>query len=278
MFERFGRAHPRLTALTVYAVVTWVFLWPILNSGPVDTTGGSGQLSLDVMLATLPFEVLFCAFVFIVVAMLRWSRAIRLGTPLDPAGVRVAVWVAFFPAGLWALMCAVTWAQAPGPDTLNTLTLILGFNILVGIFEETLFRGVLFHGFAARHGVPVAVAVSSVLFGAFHLVNLAAGQALALTLFQCLNATALGLVFCAVLLQTNSLWPAIGLHAIWNSYVMTSMFYAAQIPGMMPEGPAAISPGNFLLPAFLATLAVFLLARWHMRTGGFTLDSPPQQA
>ncbi|MDT6981505.1 CPBP family intramembrane glutamic endopeptidase [Levilactobacillus zymae] len=101
------------------------------------------------------------------------------------------------------------------------LTLIIA--LLVGSCEEYLFRGLilglclrLFHLTTLRR-VWAAVALSSLLFGATHLVNLT-HQGLEPTLVQMLNAFALGVLFAASYLRTRSLvWPIL-LH-FFNDFV-----------------------------------------------------------
>jgi uncharacterized protein len=81
----------------------------------------------------------------------------------------------------------------------------------VAVTEETLFRGVVFRILEERTGTVVALAVSSVLFGATHLVNANA------TLWGTLSiALTGGVMLSAAYVVTRSLWLPIGLHFAWN--------------------------------------------------------------
>jgi membrane protease YdiL (CAAX protease family) len=59
-----------------------------------------------------------------------------------------------------------------------------------------------------------AAVLSSVIFGAMHLLNLLFGADPTATLLQAVYATALGFGFAAVTLRTGILWPVIVTHAL----------------------------------------------------------------
>jgi membrane protease YdiL (CAAX protease family) len=82
--------------------------------------------------------------------------------------------------------------------------------LMVGLFEESLFRG--YPQFALARGIgfwPAAIVLSA-LFGFAHLSN--TGE----TWVGALSAGLGGIAFCASLKLTGDLWFAIGLHAAWD--------------------------------------------------------------
>ena len=81
------------------------------------------------------------------------------------------------------------------------------FIAIVGvpIFEEIIFRGVLFPWMVRRMGFWPGVAVVSVLFAAMHL-----------HLPSLLPLFLLSTMFCAAYARTRSLWVPIGMHACFN--------------------------------------------------------------
>ncbi len=84
------------------------------------------------------------------------------------------------------------------------------FFLLVGFFEEFLFRG--YTLFTLSRGVtfwPAAVALSLV-FGGVHLGNKGESWVGALA------AAAIGLFFCFTVRRTGTLWFAVGFHASWD--------------------------------------------------------------
>ena len=263
--RRAANRHPRGTALVVLALFAAIYALPILLMGPVDLTEGTGMIDFSNLVINVTPQAALAGVILAIVALLGWWRQTGLTSPIDWRGWRLCAWIIAVPAGLLLVVMAAILMQDPGPDYVLMLALILLFNLFVGIFEETLFRGVVFHGLRARHGLWTALFASSLLFGAFHAVNLAIGQDLLFTLLQILNAFALGLFFAALVLQSNSLWPAIVLHAIWNSYAMSGqlamqVIYDEPLSAFME--PSVI---HLILPTALFIGAIWIVRRWQRR-------------
>jgi membrane protease YdiL (CAAX protease family) len=103
--------------------------------------------------------------------------------------------------------------------------------ILVGIFEEFLFRG--YAQFTLSMGVgfwPAAVLLSAG-FGAIHLHNAGEDKIGALSVFV------IGMFFCLTLWRTGNLWFAVGLHAAFD-WGETFLF-------SVPDS-GLVAPGHFL--------------------------------
>lgn len=85
--------------------------------------------------------------------------------------------------------------------------------IFVGIFEETMFRGIFFEFVEQSMGTWAALAITSICFGLVHIINPAA------TLFGalCISVEA-GLMIGGALVYTRSMWSPIGIHAAWNLF------------------------------------------------------------
>lgn len=99
------------------------------------------------------------------------------------------------------------------------LPTVLFTTFLVGVFEEILFRGVVFRALNIRFGAITALVTSSLVFGAMHYVNWIEGAPLTSTHVQVLHAAAAGLLYCAVMLITNSIWSSVVLHGAWDCIV-----------------------------------------------------------
>jgi membrane protease YdiL (CAAX protease family) len=87
--------------------------------------------------------------------------------------------------------------------------------VLVALGEEIAFRGVLLHLLAPR-GTAAAVALSSLLFGLTHTVNLLLGAPPAGVALQILFAGTGAAGLAALRIRTGSLWPGIALHAAYD--------------------------------------------------------------
>ena len=95
------------------------------------------------------------------------------------------------------------------------------YCISVGLFEEFVFRGVVFSALASlfpkdRTGLMKTFVISSVLFGVVHLSNLFGGAGLIPTLLQVVYTTLMGGVFAFVLIKTQNLFCCAFVHALYN--------------------------------------------------------------
>ncbi len=116
-----------------------------------------------------------------------------------------------------------------------------------GVFEELLFRGVLFGAVERWFGSWAALVVSSLAFGLVHLVNPQA--TLEGALFIAVEA---GVLLAAAYMLTRRLWLSMGFHMAWN-YTQSAIFSGivsgteAQ-QGLVRasiEGPTWLTGGDF---------------------------------
>ena len=84
-------------------------------------------------------------------------------------------------------------------------------HVLVGVFEETLFRGILFRFLEEGFGSWIALALTALFFGLSHLNNPNATVWSAIAI-----ALEAGVSLGAAYMATRSLWFAMGLHTAWN--------------------------------------------------------------
>lgn len=135
-------------------------------------------------------------------------------------------------------------------DGVNPLVFLLpnlAMAIKSGIFEELVFRGVLFRSVEAIFGSWAGIVVSSLAFGFLHLLNPAAtiGGAIYITIEA-------GLLLSAAYLVTRRLWICMGFHMAWN-YFQSAVFSgvvsgAVSDPGLLKatiEGPEWLTGGSF---------------------------------
>lgn len=126
------------------------------------------------------------------------------------------------------------------------------------IFEELLFRGVLFRIIEEALGSWLALAASSFLFGFMHLLN--PQGTLEGAIFITIEA---GLLLAAAYMVTRRLWMSIGFHFSWN-FTQEGIFSGIvsggeSKPGLIKpviEGPDWLTGGSFGLES---SLIAFLL-------------------
>ncbi|ADL01917.1 CPBP family intramembrane glutamic endopeptidase [Brevundimonas subvibrioides] len=92
------------------------------------------------------------------------------------------------------------------------VVLLFGF-IVQGSTEEIVFRGWLMGIIASRHGLVIALTVSSLLFGLAHAGNIDPSPELALAL---VNIALFGLFIGLYAAREGSIWGVCGWHAAWN--------------------------------------------------------------
>ena len=99
------------------------------------------------------------------------------------------------------------------------LTLIILQSIAVGLFEEAAFRGYFFPFVLERYrgrSVFLPTVISSAIFSAVHLLNLAYGSSPAAVFLQVGYSFLIGGMCAIVLIKTRSIWIVAALHAVYN--------------------------------------------------------------
>lgn len=272
--RRFADRFPLFIALGLLAVILGLFARSVLSQGPIDAMTPSGQIDITYVIAAFNTEATVAAIMLFIVWLLGWGKQTRYCTKTDRKGVKWAVSLLILPTFIALLLAVTVMASGTHTDQNRILLQLFAFCIMVGIFEETLFRGTLFHGLS-RHLSPFwAMMASSVLFGVFHMQNLMVGQDFAATMLQSVNAFALGVVFCAIMLQTNTILWAVALHAIWN----TALFYIAYIVQVQPDlaqlsqedlsatqAPQDVTAAMYLMPLIFLALGLLIFGRWAKR-------------
>ena len=91
----------------------------------------------------------------------------------------------------------------------------------VGFFEEMAFRGCIFTAILQRckrkpSGIFWAIVLSSLVFGAVHLVNVFAGASLPSVILQMGYSFLIGGMCSIVLIKTANIWYCVILHSVYN--------------------------------------------------------------
>lgn len=141
-----------------------------------------------------------------------WRRDFALGLIIGATTLTVAVAIA-------AATGATTFAA-----TFNAATRLVLACFVFGVFflisaahEEALVRGFAFQALTYNIGAPMALIITSTIFGLLHLYNPN------ITFFSTLNTILAGLWLGVAYLMTRSLWLATALHMSWN-FVMVFVF------------------------------------------------------
>jgi membrane protease YdiL (CAAX protease family) len=112
----------------------------------------------------------------------------------------------------WYQILGFSWQFRPIDILLPALFLSFIASLQSPILEEVIFRGFLLQTLSDRWGLPVAVILSSFLFGLAHLANVDSDFG---WLSAFISTFIAGLMFAKAYLVHKSLWIPIGIHFGW---------------------------------------------------------------
>ena len=214
------------------------------------------------------------SFVFILLLFIFWVKVIEKNS-LSSLGFVKKNWLKYLGWGIllsllqMGVIALVYQVCGIGTFELNELSLepilfILGlfpFWLLQGGTEEVATRGWLLTRIAARTNLPLAIGISSSLFGILHLGN--AGVTFLSVLNIILDGVLAGLLF----IYTDSIWLVVAQHGTWN-YVQGNLL-GFQVSGTgadasifsftMGDGPDWLTGGAFGAEgSIITTLVLFV--------------------
>ncbi len=142
-------------------------------------------------------------------------------------------------------------------DTVVTLLSGLLLYCVIAIQEEVIFRGILFRLLERGLGSWVALAISALTFGWFHIANPGASWISSLAI-----ALEAGITLAAAYMLTRNLWLCIGLHWGWNFFEGTVFGFNVSgnsspvLVQSYTTGPSLWTGGEFGPEAGLVTVAL----------------------
>lgn len=248
-------------ALSLAAFAGWLFITVVGG----QWHAGHGPL-LQAVSRGLGWPFLLAALLLL--SVIAWQRWHDLG--LQRSGAALGLRLAWLP--LIYIVGGLALAVAAGLPPAAVLGWVLLNTALVGLSEELMFRGVLLQ--ALRHTLPVwpAVLLGTLAFGAIHSLNVFITGDLRGALLQSAAAALSGLLFTALRLRTGALWPAIGVHALWDfaTFALAASHGAAAPAASGSEAASALTP----LAPVLLVLPNALYGLWLMRRIGRTHRAP----
>lgn len=131
-------------------------------------------------------------------------------------------------------------------NTVPPLVKILALAVIPAVCEELYFRGYLLTAFRSGMSIPLAVILSSCLFGMFHVTQELSFVRFAPTCF-------LGLILGWVCYRTGSVLPGMVLHATHNSVILLAQTYIKELTAMgIGTGTDQNIPLSWLIAAAVA--------------------------
>ena len=215
------------------------------------------------------------SFVFILILFIFWVKVIEKNS-LSTLGFVKKNWLKYLGWGIlisllqMGVIALVYQVGGIGTFELNELSLepilfILGlfpFWLLQGGTEEVATRGWLLTRIAARTNLPLAIGISSSLFGILHLGNSG------VTFTSLLNIVLDGVLAALLFIYTDSIWLVVAQHGTWN-YVQGNLL-GFQVSGTgadasifsftMGSGPDWLTGGAFGAEGSIITTLVLLVS------------------
>jgi membrane protease YdiL (CAAX protease family) len=181
-------------------------------------------------------------------------------------GIGLLIGFGLYAASVLVLMMMGIY-KIVGFNPASFLLLSVAMALTSAVFEELLFRGVLFRIVEEWLGSWISLVVSSLVFGFVHLMNPEA--TLTGAIFISVEA---GILLAAAFMLTRRLWMSMGFHFAWN-FTQSGIFSGVvsgseSAPGLIKpviDGPALLTGGQFGLEAsviaalFCTTTGVILV-------------------
>jgi hypothetical protein len=243
------KRNPWILSLAVFVV--WVL---IVFGGELLQAGGTTALDDLVASHIVVALVVAPAFLFAVVAYLKWWKPVGLQAP-RPARSLLLLWLPVLYITAFLTLGAVR-----GLPSSNVIVIVLINALLVGISEELMFRGFLWHGASSRYSFWASVALTAAVFGGIHALNGIITGDFGGAVVQAIQAMLFGVWMLALRLRQSSIIPAMIIHGLWDFAVFTTA--QAGAAGAQPGGPVPVLA--YLFPV-IVEFPLFLWGLWLLR-------------
>jgi len=198
-----------------------------------------------------------------------WGVSLRSGLSIKGAPVIVFASAGLLGLSLWPMAYELFLLQSP--DRLDDLVKnlfetyktqldavplpwkLIALAIVPAVCEELFFRGYLQTAFRAEVSGPLAVGLSSILFGLFHVV---VRDALFIERFA--PSCFLGLILGTICLYSGSILPGIVLHCLHNGFLLTLSTYSEHLQSLgIGDYEAEHLPNAILIASACIALIAF---------------------
>jgi membrane protease YdiL (CAAX protease family) len=232
------------------ALLTYVGWTLVTLFGMRWASDGSKKPLIETVTHGISWNLAMAVGLLALVTLAMHWRDLKFVAP-RPAGSLRVLW---FPA-LYLLFFALLPAVLGLPPA-GTLLFIALNTTLIGLSEEWMFRGVLFQGLRSRLAMWPAILLTSLLFGAVHVLNVITTGQLAEAVAQAVAAFMSGMVLLALLIRTPIVY-----HALWDfgTFVTSATSPKTGRPADFAQGWTWALPILIVLPNFLYGL--FLLRK-----------------
>ena len=210
----FARSHPLLVTAVGLAVI-----WFVPSDGSL-----ANMMFIRLGLTIVMFAIMAVAAGCNIIVPNAKSIGLSFKKSIYPLVVALVM-------GVFVLLGTAMKNEGMVSDWPLQLALVIMLCLLVGTFEEGLFRGIVFSGLLARfgetrRGLIGAVIVSSLIFGFVHVTpsimngQVVTGLDMAQAALKTLQAGILGAFLAALFLKTRNIWGIALVHGLNDLFVM----------------------------------------------------------
>ncbi len=193
--------------------VTFSVIWIVIYCAGCAVSDNLSRMIGITSIATFAFNTVFSAALYL------WIKNNGLKEKYGLCTVKESPKIFLYYIPLAVILTRNFWlgfaVNMPAADTVC----YIGSMLCVGFIEEILFRGFLFKAMS-KSGVKSAFIVSSLTFGAGHLLHLfdGSGTELISNLCQVFGAMGIGFMFAAIFYRGGSLIPCIIAHSLYDVF------------------------------------------------------------
>ena len=180
----------------------------------------------------MPFALVLVPGIFIAVILTRlhWWRRVGFTPIREWRALHLSIPLLL----VLALPVAGLWARGVMATTALVLALQVGFLLIDIFMEEVTYRGVVLQALSGFSPV-LRVTLAAVLFGFSHLDNLFLPGADELGVaYQIFEAALVGVLFGAVRLRMNTIWPVMAVHATYDLMLVLALGHAFPVAPTAP--------------------------------------------
>lgn len=147
-------------------------------------------------------------------------------------------------------------AQATNLREVHPAIIALTFAIIPAVCEEWFFRGFLLRSLLSKRSPWIAIGISALVFGFFHVLSNSV-----VAMDRLLPTTLVGIVLGMLCYRSGSIIPGILLHMLHNAFVAFLAYYQPQLSKLswFPEADAPIPLTWIIVSAIVSAIGVLIL-------------------
>jgi len=228
-FKSFSGSHPVL--FTLVLLISWYLVAAIATGVTAVALGESLIDSLPQSAGSLSATI----YILVIAWQFGWLRSSGIGSIGNIKAWLIALIAFTYLIAAYSFAFFGDFSIDINPFISNASQPIIFRQIIVGIVEEILFRGVLLYALVrvwggSRRGLFSAVLLSALLFGSIHLLQAFAGRSIGVALIAALESTVSGMWWGAFVILWGTMWPIAAIHAGSNAFVLIK---GLNYPGLM---------------------------------------------